>query len=159
EATPPSYHLAEGGPAVDPQRLLAAACAVADRLAEQAIHGTSGDATWIGLALGRDEQWALLPLGMDLYDGLPGVALFLAYLGAAAGEEPYTVLARGALASMRRQLRPEKRRELGLGLGGFTGWGGILYALAHAGVLWQEPGLLAFAQELTAEIPALIDKD
>src|SRR5262249_9088089 len=143
----------------DPTRLLAASRAVADRLAEQAIHGAHGDATWIGLAPGRDEQWALLPLGMDLYDGLPGVALFLAYLGTVSGAERYTALARRALASMRRQLAPEKRRELGLGLGGFTGWGGILFALAHLGVLWREQGLLAFAEELTAEIPALIEKD
>src|SRR5262249_15443656 len=90
EAAPAGYHLAENGAAVDPQRLLAAACAVGDQLAEQAIHGAHGDASWIGLTAGQDEQWALLPLGMDFYDGLPGVALFLAYLGAAAGEERYT---------------------------------------------------------------------
>ena len=39
----------------------------------------------------------VLPLATDLYGGLPGVALFLAYLGAMTGESRYTDLAQAAL--------------------------------------------------------------
>jgi type 2 lantibiotic biosynthesis protein LanM len=153
------YHLVEGAPAADRDRLIAAARAIGDGLAERAIHGGHGDVTWIGLTLTKGGQWGLSPLGMDLYDGLPGLALFLAYLGNVVNEERYTLLARKALASIRRQLDMTKRHRAVTGLGGFTGWGGILYALAHLGVLWREPDLLAFAVELTDELPALIEKD
>jgi type 2 lantibiotic biosynthesis protein LanM len=159
EDGPAGYHLVEGGPAADRTRLLAAARAIADDLAERAIDGGHGDVTWIGLGLTKGGHWELSPLGMDLYDGLPGLALFLAYLGNVVHEERYTLLARKALATIRRQLSATRRHRAVAGLGGFTGWGGILYALAHLGVLWREPDLLAFAVELTDELPALIEKD
>jgi type 2 lantibiotic biosynthesis protein LanM len=159
EDRPAGYHRVEGGPAADRDRLLAAACAIADGLAEQAVHGGHGTVTWVGLALAKDDRWELSPLGPDLYDGLPGVALFLAYLGAVAGEERYTLLARQALETIRRQLCQSKRQHAVTAIGGFAGWGGVLYALAHLGVLWQEPDLLALAVELAGELPALIEKD
>ena len=155
----PGYRLVENGPAADPQRLLAASCAVADRLAEHAIHGPAGDVNWIGLTLVRDEQWSLLPLGMDLYDGVPGVMLFLAYLGAITGAERYTTLARAALKTLRRRLLPHKRLKTVRCLGGFAGWGGVLYTLAHLGRLWDEPAILAEAQDLVTVLPDLIGQD
>jgi type 2 lantibiotic biosynthesis protein LanM len=155
----PGYRPVEDGPAADPQRLLAASCAVADWLAEHAIHGPRGDVNWVGLTLVRDEQWSLLPLGTDLYDGVPGVALFLAYLGAVTGGERYTTLARAALATLRRRLQPHKRLKTVPCLGGFAGWGGVLYTLAHLGALWKEPGILAEARELVTVLPDLIPQD
>jgi type 2 lantibiotic biosynthesis protein LanM len=159
EGGPTGYHLVEGGPAADRDRLLAASRAIADELAGRAIHGGHGDVTWIGLALAKDEQWELSPLGMDLYDGLPGLALFLAYLGNVVNEERYTLLARKTLETVRRQLDASRRQHAVTGIGAFAGWGGILYALAHLGVSWREPDLLAFAVELTDELPPLIEKD
>ena len=155
----PGYRLVENGPAADPQRLLAASCAVADWLAEHAIHGPAGDVNWIGLTLVRDEQWSLLPLGMDLYDGVPGVMLFLAYLGELTGEERYTDVARACLKTMWRRLGPDKRHKTVDGIGGFSGWGGILYTLAHLGTLWNEPEILAEARDLVTVLPDLIGQD
>src|SRR6185295_7735022 len=68
-----------------PQALLAAACAVGDRLETLALRD-GGSANWIGLTLTGETQWSLLPLGVDLYGGLPGLVLFLAYLGEVTGE-------------------------------------------------------------------------
>src|SRR5262249_7696131 len=61
---------------------LKAARAAGDWLESHACRGER-DASWIGLTLGQDRRWSLAPAGLDLYDGLPGIALFLAYLGAA----------------------------------------------------------------------------
>jgi type 2 lantibiotic biosynthesis protein LanM len=157
--TQPGYRLVADRPAADPDRLLAASRAIGDWLAEHGISGPAGDVNWIGLTLLRDEQWALQPLGMDLYDGVPGVMLFLAYLGAITGAERYTALARAALKTLRRRLLPQKRLKTVRSLGGFTGWGGVFYALAHLGALWNEPQILAEAQELTAVLPDLIEQD
>ena len=44
------------------------------------------------------------------------------------------------------------------GIGGFAGWGGILYTLAHLGALWDEPGLFAEARDLAATVLGLIEQ-
>jgi type 2 lantibiotic biosynthesis protein LanM len=136
--------------------LLAAARAVGDRLVALAL--CEGDeATWIGLSLLKERQWLLLPLGHDLYGGLPGVALFLAYLGTASGEGRYTSLARSALAALRGQVK--RQRSALKTVGGFEGWGGIVYTLTHLAALWGQPELLAEAEEAVELLPPLIDQD
>lgn len=138
--------------------ILAASCAVGDRLLELALRGTE-DVAWIGLNLIRQKQWVLVPLGLDFYDGIPGIALFLAYLGSVSGQERYTSTARMALKTVRRQIEPGKRKKGFKQIGGFFGWGGFLYVLTHLGTLWEEPGLVAEAAELVEELPERIAKD
>ena len=140
------------------EQFLAAACAVGDRLQATAFHG-AGEIAWIGLTLMREKKWVLVPLGMDLYDGVPGVGLFLAYLGAVSGRESYTTLARATLETLRQRLRPDQRHKGLSELGGFTGWGGAVYALSHLSVLWDEPALLEEARELVELLPDRIAKD
>jgi type 2 lantibiotic biosynthesis protein LanM len=153
----PPYPMTAGHSGVDCERLLAAARAVGDCLEERAIRGPEGDASWINLALVNDRYWSIRPLGVDLYDGLPGVALFLGYLGQLTGEERYTDLARAALEATRPTIR-----QLGAsmtGIGAFDGWGGVIYALAHLGRLWNQPELFREAEVLAGRLPALIEDD
>jgi len=137
-------------------RLLAAARAVGDRLQVLALRGEQ-NVSWIGLTLIDERRWSLVPLGLDLYDGLPGVALFLAYLGAMTSDEGYTILARAALSTIRSQV--ERRRPSITSIGGFDGWGGVIYTLMHLATLWDEPSLLAEAGALVELVPDLIEKD
>src|SRR4029077_5018332 len=67
----PSYRLTEPQTTTDGERLLAAARAAGDRLAELALRGED-DVSWIGLTPTNENHWSLVPLGPDLYDGLPG---------------------------------------------------------------------------------------
>ncbi len=151
----PSYRMLEATDRADRTRLLSAARAIGDRLEVRAIHGFN-DASWIGLALNRRNQWSLVPLGSDLYDGLPGIAFFLAYLGRATGEDRYTELARAALATVRQQIRePDPTRTIG----GFDGWGGLIYVMSHAAAMWNEPAMLADAEKFAAAIVPQIEKD
>jgi type 2 lantibiotic biosynthesis protein LanM len=152
----PAGRLAEPRAAADRSRLLAAARAVGDRLEALALRGAD-DVTWIGLTLIKERQWALMPLGAGLYDGLPGVALFLAHLGALTGEGRYTALARAALAAQRRQL--ERGGALFTAVGGFNGWGGVIYALTHLAAVWREPALRDEAEALVGRLPDLIERD
>jgi type 2 lantibiotic biosynthesis protein LanM len=162
QAPPPSVGPDAKGPGrrprltVDRERLLAAARAIGDRLEALALRG-GDDATWIGMTLIRERHWALLPLGTDLYGGLPGVILFLAHLGALTGEQRYADLARAALTTLRRQL--EERRKLFTAVGGFEGWGGVLYALTHLAALWNRPELFAEAEAVVDLLSPLIDRD
>ncbi len=135
---------------------MAAVRAVADRLDILAWR-VGEEAGWLGLKPVREGRWAIAPLGSDLYDGLPGVALFLAYLGACTGEARYTALAQAALVGLRRRL---KRTDQPLrSLGAFEGWGGVIYVLAHLAALWNEPTLLAEAAAAVDGLTPLLDQD
>jgi type 2 lantibiotic biosynthesis protein LanM len=155
-AAPPTPRAAAAPVPADRARLLAAARAVGDRLEALALR-EGDDATWIGLTMVRDRQWSLMPLGADLYGGLAGVALFLAYLGDLSGEERYTALARGALGTLRGQVRWAASRFSSVGA--FDGWGGVIYALAHLAALWQRPDLLDEAMDLVGRLPDLVGRD
>jgi type 2 lantibiotic biosynthesis protein LanM len=147
---------AAAGTATDTDRLLAAAVAVGDRLETLALRGAE-DATWIGLRslLGRD--WHLRPLGSDLYSGLPGVAVFLAYLAEITGEERFRRLARAGWRTLWREW--ETLRGILTSVGGFDGWGGLLWALSHLGRLWDDRALLDAAHRIVAGLPELIARD
>lgn len=137
-------------------RCLEIAKAIGDRLELLAL-GSESDATWIGLTLVRGKDWILQPLNWSLYDGLSGVILFLAYLGAITAEKRYTNLARSGLRTLQNQL--QQNESLIKLIGGFSGWGGIIYTLTHLGVLWQQPELLEEAVSLVSFIKAKISQD
>jgi type 2 lantibiotic biosynthesis protein LanM len=152
----PASQLTASPTVADRESLLAAACAVGDRLATLALRGAH-DVSWIGLTLRNDRHWSIAPLGYDLYDGLPGVTLFLAYLGAMTQEERYTSLARSAFATLQRHV---EQQHAWIGhIGAFSGWGGLLYTLTHLGILWQQPDLMTQAEQWLALLPPLIAKD
>lgn len=156
QAVSATYSRGEPAGRAEPLRLLECARAVGDRLETLALRGEEG-VSWVGLTSSQGKRWRLEPVGLDLYNGLPGIALFLAELGAATGEERYTALARAALASVRRRAEP-LRSTLRL-VGAYTGWGGIVYALARLGALWEEPGLLEEAGEVVELLPALVEQE
>ncbi|MGA8595263.1 MAG: type 2 lanthipeptide synthetase LanM family protein [Bryobacteraceae bacterium] len=137
-------------------RLLNAAKKAGDWLESQARHGKN-DAAWIGLTLGQDRRWSLAPVSLDLYDGLPGIALFLAELGAGTGEQRYTALAECAINTVLRAI--EKNSAAITSIGGFNGWGGLVYAFTRLGDLWQREDLRQEAEKGATRIPGLIERD
>ncbi len=136
--------------------LLCAARRVGDRLEELALRGDE-DISWIGLTLANEKDWDLLPLGLDLYDGLPGIALFLGYLGEITQENRYTALSQAALNTVRRLVKDAKPGTLSVGA--YSGWGGLIYCLTHLGTLWQQLDLVVEAEAIVERIPALIERD
>lgn len=138
----------------DSKCLLSAARAVGDQLEALAVHGDQ-DIAWIGLKPTNKCSWSLTQLGMDFYDGLPGIALFLSYLGAITQEQRYLTLAQAVLSTMRNRIA---RNHIKL-TGGFTGWGGIIYSLTHLGILWGRLELLTEAELIVDRLPMLIEQD
>jgi type 2 lantibiotic biosynthesis protein LanM len=134
--------------------LLAAACKIGGRLEELALGGD--EVCWLGLGLHDEKTWKLSPLAGDFYDGLPGVILFLAYLGAVSGTARYTKLAKAALQTLRRQMTEGPGLKL---VGGFIGWGGLIYCFTHLGVLWRDDALLAEAERAVEKAAACIQTD
>jgi type 2 lantibiotic biosynthesis protein LanM len=154
----PRYEPLARPPAVDPaalgERLLATAAALGHRVCDLALEA-GGEATWAGLE-NEKRTWTITAVGEDLYGGLPGIVLALAYLGDATGEARFTALAERAFATLGHRL-DHTGRELRF-VGAFQGWGGLLYLRAHLAALWRRPELLA-ADEPYERIATLLAED
>ena len=158
-----SYTPDPGAPRLSPEAsresLLRHARAVGAWFGEMAVR--EGDyASWIGLEY-RNKTWSLEPTPEDLYSGLPGIALFLGFLGGIAGDPAATELARAAVATLRLQteIRPDGAPGQGSSIGAFQGWGGIVWALAHLGHLWRDREILDAAERMAERFPALLAGD
>lgn len=104
---------------------------IAAEISEHAIR-RGGSAAWIGLDwMGDAEVFQLAPLGPDLYNGVSGIAVFLAAHSAVAGHAPSAELALAAVSHLRRKLKDRNaaRFARSLGIGGATGLGSVVYAL------------------------------
>lgn len=151
-----SYEPQETTPAADRDAILEAARAAGDYLAGQALRGRH-DVHWLTAQPIGTSRWSQLPAGPDLYHGLPGMALFLGYLGAITRASRFTELARMACATWRFQMKqmPSALESVGA----FGGWGGSIYALSHLGVLWDQPELLGEAEAIAQGLRDKIVED
>lgn len=126
-ATPPAP--------LDDARLLREATDIARQIAHHRLRAKDGSAAWRGARQSTpDGPHALGVLGPHLYDGTPGIALFLAALQHVAPNAEYRELALDAIAPLRRKLAdivasPDRARGLQLAVGGLKGVGGFLYTL------------------------------
>lgn len=136
---------------LDSTSLAAEATRIAATIAQ---HGTINDksAAWVGLDwLGASEVGQLVTLGPDLYNGASGIALFLAAHARYANDSSSRELAFKALAATRRQLaQPSAPRwARGLGIGGASGLGSVVYALTVMSELLAEPSVLQDAVKVS----------
>jgi type 2 lantibiotic biosynthesis protein LanM len=140
-APPLSCQLA--GTAATPDRLLVAACAVADQIvARHLAYGSR--VNWLGLELVDDTEWMVLPMGASLGGGYVGVALFLAQMAELTGIARFAGVARRALHGLPRLFDLMARRPdlvAAVGCGGMHGFGGIAYGLARLTTLLGEHDL------------------
>lgn len=117
---------------------------IAETLSRRAIR-EGPSAAWIGLDwLGDAEVFQLVCLGPDLYNGVSGIALFFAGHAAVTGHKPSAELARAAVAQLRKDLKSRNaaRMARSLGVGGATGMGSIVYALAVMSKCLRDGSLL-----------------
>ena len=131
--------------------------AEADRIAaeigRQAIRRGPG-AAWIGLDwLGDSEVFQLVCLGPELYNGVSGIALFLAAHAQVTGSALSRELALAGLARLRKTLRGRNAPRLArsLGIGGADGLGSIAYALTVISKSLRDDALLADAQAVAEQ--------
>ena len=132
------------------------AAAIGNRLVATAIRG-AGDLTWLGVQADVSGRWAIRPLSHDLYDGLPGVVLFLASLGRLTEEKRFTAYARGALAALESAI---VSGELAAARNGaYTGLGGLIFLYLHLSSLWNDRRLQNTAEKLIEQVAATIERD
>ena len=105
--------------------------------------------TWYGLGGPTAGMTRLGPVGIDLFGGTSGIALFLAAAAAVTGRRDAHTLASRVFDPLCEQLRVNPTTPLDLasaiGIGGATGVGGLIYTLVHAARLLGRPDYLAAA--------------
>jgi type 2 lantibiotic biosynthesis protein LanM len=120
---------------------------IAEELSRHAIRRGLG-ASWISLDLqGDSEIFQIVPLGPELYNGVSGIAVFLAAHAAVMGCKSSSELALAGVSHLRKNLisRNAARVVRSLGIGGATGLGSIVYALTLMSKCLHDDELLADA--------------
>jgi class II lanthipeptide synthase len=151
-ATPPSRDAA-----------LSAARRVAQRLSRLALRKTDR-VSWLGLTLLRERDWAIQPVGSDLYSGAAGIAYFLAYFDHVAGDDDSRAIARSVVQQLTRRLVATLDVSSGTALpaaslGAFGALSGAVYTLAHIGALWADYDLIDIGERLVAMLGDHLDAD
>jgi len=156
--TLPDFHvLRETAEAPSRDELVSAAIEAGLRLEALAFHRGEAAFWFVQTFQNGPSPCALAPAGPDLYLGMSGIALFLAYLGDVSSDPRFTRLARAATITLRGQVAHSGR--LVAAVGGFAGWGGILYACTHLGALWRDESLLDVAEQIASTLGPQIDAD
>jgi type 2 lantibiotic biosynthesis protein LanM len=144
------------------EQLISAACAVGDRLEELMLRSEQGG-SWLGIAIATENQghtvWHVQEADLNLYDGLPGIILFLSYLGALTGHAKYTHLAQTALLTVQDQLDKQDQGNTFYTIGAFMGTGSLIYLFSHLSALWHDPSYLSKAEKLLNQLDQRIEQD
>ena len=129
------------------QPLLAGAQAIGNRLCANALWDKE-HADWFGLIQVFERNWEIASAGLDLYNGLPGILLFLSYLGQITGEVRYTT-AQAGLKTLRSIIQQYQASIDQVGIGAFSG---NLEAVLLAAQTLHTPRLHVCLEHLTAHL-------
>ncbi|GAA4030299.1 type 2 lanthipeptide synthetase LanM family protein [Allokutzneria multivorans] len=139
---------------VDRTRLAAAADAIAEKVAALAV-SADGEAVWLGCSTGRTGNYTVGLLGASFYDGLTGIATFLARHGELRGSPDSTRLATEAARAAVRQIE----RFPDIGVVGLQGAGGLIYGLSQLHALVPDRDLLGQALSIAKHLRSAVDAD
>jgi type 2 lantibiotic biosynthesis protein LanM len=145
-----------GEDGVGPDDFLAEALRIAHEIRRAARSFQEG-VSWNTLGYyAQAQRWQLEPMAPRFYDGLCGVALFLAALGKVGSEPEFAALARSALATVVREAaRPDYERVLfEPGIGAAVGQSSVFYALVRASEFLGEEEWLCHARRFAEMLDA-----
>ncbi len=123
-----------------------------DHLEQSAIQ-TDHSAAWLGLEYKDHKMMSqVVPIGLDLYNGNTGIALFFAAAGRFCRDDRAKQLAANAIAPLLSAVHSENRDRMirTMGVGGFLGVGSALYALVVFAELQHDETSLTAACELSS---------
>ena len=131
---------------------------IASRTCQMMITAQDGSVNWVDLRYNSDtHSQDIKPMDIGLYDGISGVALFLAAFAHVSGDSAMLTPVQAVIGTM-RQLMKNNSAVHGIGLA--SGWGGVLYALTRIAGFLQDEAILTDARAAASFITQdAIDSD
>jgi type 2 lantibiotic biosynthesis protein LanM len=163
----PNWHRSRRARGVSGEAFAEAALVVAERLAERAV--VDGPRVgWIGMELVDEAYWQVTPAPLGLYTGVAGIGHALDAVASVTADSAIDRLAVRTLdhVAERVNMLSEKLADIELkpgqsefGAGVFGGFGGPIYALAHAGARRKRADYLDAALGLVPALERLLIDD
>ena len=134
------------------ENFLQQAILIAAEINQRAIYLTDSRVTWIGFEyLSESQRFQLQPLGYNLFDGISGIALFLAGLEKITGRLEYRDLTLEIIDSVYKSLQISKSNRnitMEFGIGGGVGCASLIYAIVRISEFLDAPFLLSIAKQI-----------
>ena len=145
-----------GETSASPEPFLAEALRIAQQVRAAARHFPDGAGWNTAAYYEANQRWQWQPMTLRFFDGLSGVALFLAAAHKTADDPEIAGLARSVLTTIAREaLRPDATTGLlEMGIGAGVGPASIVYALVRASTLLGEEEWLHHAHGVAGIIGA-----
>ncbi len=162
DAAPAAAGTACDAPPVSRAEIVDAAMEIAAEIGRKALVNGNGEITWITTEpISTAGHARLQTTGYGLYDGLAGIALFLAAVARCSGDPRMALLARRALAPVRDRLRSAAPAYVDeYGIGGACGAASVTYALLRAGTFLGDDALIDDALHAARQLtPEAIERD
>lgn len=137
-----------------PVLFLQEAIQLGEQIEKRAILEENKEANWLGLNLNSEQSVNVSIKGSDLYDGILGNALFLAYLAKETKNLSYEKLSRATLNTVIKKAGEKPSIQ---SISAFSGEGSYIYGIVHLGLLWNDEQLIKRATERLPYLYKLID--
>lgn len=132
------------------------AARLVERLSESAIRNEEGTVWWAGFACAESGGCQPYRVGYELYNGICGIALFIAAFERVTGDARFHGLALEALRSFKTLPKASgggsQSPSPDLPIGGVVGIGSIIYSLTRISLLLDEPEFVDEARKITARL-------
>ncbi|MBK6919019.1 MAG: type 2 lantipeptide synthetase LanM family protein [Deltaproteobacteria bacterium] len=130
---------------------------ITERIKSMATRGRDDTATWLTIdVIEGSLAYTVHPMGPTLYNGVAGVALFLAAASVALQDRDARCLALGAVRSLRQQVNASPRFAPGTCIGGIMGTPSAAYALAWMGHILGDASLIDDAVSIVRRCDAAV---
>ncbi|MEN8701793.1 type 2 lanthipeptide synthetase LanM family protein [Bacillus infantis] len=120
------------------------------------LDGQDRFATWLGLEINEDNTFKFQSADFTLYNGIMGIAIFLAQLSESTGSGQYREYAEKSVDYMIEKLR---NFEDMLPNSMYNGIGSLAYSFYYLGILWDDGKLLALGEQYIEKMMEMKKED
>lgn len=153
----------EGILPVDKDVLMKFAMKIARTLQSEAISSQDGSCTWLSVGFIGTNRYRIQPMSMFLYDGIPGVVLFLSALYAVTADPEIKRLNDAAIQSLRQVIENMNQYRAYANtspIGIASGISSVIYSLLKISSFLDDPSFINDAERVSIMMtPSMIQND
>jgi type 2 lantibiotic biosynthesis protein LanM len=136
---------------------------IGDEICRMAVvHEAAEDVNWSGLRFFEEKSWSIVPLGMYLYDGIGGVAVFLSMLGkyyeVTEYRKVWLLVIKKLFGYTDQVLNGQRKRESNHS-GAFVGEGSLISAYLLIYKITEAPVFLEYAKRHAQILEQVIENE